>query len=171
MNIALIGPRCCGKTSIGRKLAEQLWWEFVDTDAMIERRAGRTIAQITGGGADWAPFRALEKQAVAEAAALDEHVIACGGGVVLDPENVAALKANSRVIWLQCESQVLWERMQADAATASQRPNLSATGGLAELTETLAARAPLYEAAADTRLDVTWMTIEQAVYHLARLCL
>jgi shikimate kinase len=171
MNIALIGARCSGKTSVGRRLADRLWWEFVDTDDLIEQRAGKTIAEITDNGKHWKPFRDLEKQIVAEVAGGDQKVIGCGGGVVLDPDNVEALRAGARVIWLQCEPEVLYARMTADPATASQRPNLTAEGGLAEMRKTVAERAPFYEAAAHVNLDVTHMSIEDIVYHLARLCL
>ena len=171
MNIALIGGRCSGKTSVGRRLADKLWWEFVDTDDLIEERAGKTIAEITDSGTRWKPFRDLEKQVVAQVARRDQTVIGCGGGVVLDPENVRALRQSCRVIWLQCDPEVLHARMTADAATASQRPNLTAAGGLEEMRAVLAEREPLYRAAAHSSLDVTHMSIDQVVYQLARLCL
>ena len=169
MNIALIGPRCSGKTTVGQRLADKLWWQFVDTDVLIQENAGKTIAEISEDGANWPAFRKLEKETIAEVAARDEHVIACGGGVPLDPDNVAALKAGSRVIWLQCDAETIYQRMNADALTAGQRPNLTDKGGLEEIQQVLAAREAIYEAAADSKLDTTHMSIDEVVYHLARL--
>jgi len=168
MNIALIGYRGSGKTSIGKVLANRLWMKLMDTDAEIAREAGRTIREIFEVEGE-AGFREREAQVVARVAAGDGQVIALGGGAVLRAENVAALRANSRVIWLQADPEVLLQRITADTSTAANRPNLTAAGGLEEITQILAARTPAYQAAADHTLDVTRLSVEDAAGYIMRM--
>jgi shikimate kinase len=168
MNIVLIGYRGSGKSSIGKKLAAELWMEFIDTDELIAKRAGKTIREIfTQHGEEH--FRDLEEQAVAEAAARDNTVIAAGGGVVLRAANVVALKKNGKIIWLQADPQTLFANINADAASPHTRPDLTSAGGLDEIKTVLAQRAPLYHAAADATLDVTRLSVADAVFHMTRM--
>src|SRR3954454_7523729 len=95
MNIVLIGYRGTGKTTIGRKLADKLWREFVDMDVLLVERAGKTIKEIFESEGEEG-FRDRESAVVWELAARDELVIAAGGGAVLRAENVAALKKNGK---------------------------------------------------------------------------
>ncbi|MCL2639450.1 MAG: shikimate kinase [Phycisphaerales bacterium] len=172
MNIVLIGYRGTGKSTIGKKLAERLRRDFVDTDTLLVERAGKTIKQIfeTEGEPG---FRDREAAVIAEVANRDNLVIAVGGGAVLRPANVTALKKNGRLIWLQANATVLHARITADPATAANRPNLLAGGGggAAEIEILLAARTPLYKAAADATLDVTNLSVEQAVEALNHIAL
>jgi shikimate kinase len=168
MNIVLIGYRGSGKSSIGRKLASELWMEFVDTDELIVKLAGKTIREIFAQhGEEY--FRNLEEQAVAEASTRDNTVIAAGGGVVLRAGNVMTLKKAGKIIWLQADPKTLFERITADTATRQTRPDLTATGGLEEVKTVLAQRTPLYQAAADATLDVSRLSVPEAVFHLTRM--
>jgi shikimate kinase len=160
-NIVLIGYRGSGKTSVGRTVAARLGRTLIDTDAMIERAAGMTVRAIFAERGE-PGFRELERRAVAEAAAGRDAVISCGGGVVLDPRNVAALRAGGRVAWLRCGAGELHRRLNADPATGELRPNLTAVGGLEEVRRLLEVRTPLYEAAADAVIDVERLGIEEA---------
>lgn len=168
MNIALIGYRGSGKSSIGRKLAAELWMDFVDTDDLIVQRAGKSIRGIFADKGE-AHFRDLEEQAVAAAALRDNTVIAAGGGIVLRPGNIAALKKNAKIIWLYAEAETLFQRIAGDKSTPHARPDLIAGGGLEEVKTLLAQRTPLYQAAADAALEVTRLSIADAVYHLTRM--
>jgi shikimate kinase len=168
MNIVLIGYRGSGKTSIGQRLASKLWMDFVDTDVLLVERAGRTIREIFAAEGEEG-FRRRESQVIAEVAARANVVIAAGGGAILKPENVAALKRNAKVIWLKARPEVLFQRIQGDAATTANRPNLTAAGGLDEVTKVLEARTPLYQAAADVSFEVTYLTIDDAVKRLAEV--
>jgi shikimate kinase len=162
MNIVLIGYRGSGKSSIGRLLAAKLSMDFADSDVVIVERAGKTIREIFAAEGE-AGFRARESQAIAELAARDNVVIAAGGGAVLRAENVAALKANGKIVWLQADAPTLFQRIQADAATNHTRPNLTAGGGIEEVKKLLEARTPIYSAAADVTLDVTSLSVDDAV--------
>jgi len=168
MNIVLIGYRGSGKTSIGWELARKLHMPFVDTDQLLMQRARQSIRDIFAAKGE-AYFRDLEQQIVAEVAAQDNTVIAAGGGVVLRPANVAALQAQGKVIWLQADPSVLYQRITGDGASGQTRPNLTAHGGLTEVQTLLAQRTPLYQAAAHLTLDVTALSIAQAVEHIQRL--
>lgn len=89
-NLILIGMPGSGKTKLSRLLAQRLGMTAVDTDALVEAHAGRTIPELFGTYGE-AHFRDLETAAVQEAAAMTAVVIATGGGVVLREENMAAL--------------------------------------------------------------------------------
>ena len=102
LNIVLIGMPGCGKTSLGKKLAELLEMDFVDTDIMIEESTGRKIPNIIDE--DGEPFfRDLERNVIARLAAKTRLVIATGGGSVLAKENRDALLQNGTVVFLERE--------------------------------------------------------------------
>jgi len=168
MNIVLIGYRGSGKTSIGRRLASKLWMEFVDTDALIVERAEKTIREIFEAEGE-AGFRQREAAVIREVCARDNFVIAVGGGAVLAAENVAAMKAGGKVVWLRAPAETLHQRIEADAETNASRPNLTAAGGVEEVKLVLEARTPLYQAAADLTLDVTYLEIDAAATRLVTM--
>jgi shikimate kinase len=147
-NIILVGSRCTGKTTVGRLLAERLGWPFADVDDHVEAAAGRTVTDIFA--AEGEPgFRAREAAALEALAARTGWVIATGGGAVLRETNRRVLKTRGFVVWLTAAPETLWERLRCDPATASRRPNLTATGGADEVKALAAARAPLYREIAD----------------------
>jgi shikimate kinase len=168
MNIVLIGYRGSGKSSIGKRLASNLWMDFVDTDALIVERAEKTIREIFEAEGEEG-FRRRETAVIREVTGRDNHVIAVGGGAVLAPENVQAMKANGKVVWLRAPAETLHKRIQADAETNASRPNLTAAGGVDEVKQLLEVRTPLYEAAADLTLDVTFLEIDAAAARLVTL--
>ena len=170
MSIVLIGYRGSGKTTVGRRLAEALWWSFVDVDELIVSRAGKSIREIFAERGE-AGFRDLEAQAVAHASALNDHVIALGGGALLRPENRQAIAGGGhKVIYLRCDPAELHRRIQADPATAAARPALTALGGsLEEIQQLLAQREPIYRQAMTAELDVTRLTPAEAAVYVVRL--
>lgn len=174
MNIVLMGYRGSGKTTIGRKMAEHLWKDFADTDELVCRRfGGRSIREIWASEGEGA-FRAAESVVVGELLKKMDQVIALGGGTVMQPQARAELEAASDItrIYLKCDPQVLFERIQLDATTAATRPALSPAGGtLDEIRHILAEREPVYEALADKVFDVTHVTPDDAVGHIIRRCL
>jgi shikimate kinase len=147
-NIILIGSRCTGKTTTGRRLAELLGWAFADADDRIEAVAGKSIAEIFATEGE-PSFRDREAAAIGELCARGGCVIATGGGAVMREANRRLLKANGFVVWLTGSPETLWARIQADPATAARRPNLTAAGGEAEVRNLLAVREPVYREVAD----------------------
>jgi len=157
-NLVLIGYRCVGKTTVGKRVATQLRTRFVDTDDLIEQRYGpiRDIVDTSG----WPYFRFLEKKIIHEISVEYDLVIAPGGGFILDQDNVMALKRNGFVIWLKAEPQVLYARMKNDLRTLVQRPSLTGNGILEEIEDVMTFRAPFYEMASDVQLDTSDMDVE-----------
>jgi shikimate kinase len=146
MNLVLIGYRCTGKTTIGRILAERLGWPLVDTDTLIQERAGRTIKEIVAAGG-WPEFRRMEREVVADVSAGDRQVISAGGGAILDEANRKALRAGGKVVLLTAAAETIWGRMKADPKTLAERPNLTDSGGIEEVRKVLADRHAAYESA------------------------
>ena len=160
----LIGYRGTGKTTIARLLADKLGWSWLDADAVLEERYGRTIRQIFADEGETV-FRDQESAILTELSAKQDCIIATGGGVVLRPENRERLKRGS-VVWLRAPAEVLWQRMQLDATTMERRPDL-AQGGLAEVAELLRVRTPNYEACQDFTVDTAERTPEQVASVIA----
>src|SRR6185369_10624535 len=100
--IVLTGFMCTGKSEVGRRLAKRLGRSFVDTDQLVEIRAGKTVAAIFAADGEQA-FRALERDAVVEATSRRDPVIAVGGGAVLDAVNVERLRAAGPVVCLTAD--------------------------------------------------------------------
>lgn len=142
-SIVLIGLSGSGKTSVGRALAKRTGRALFDTDAMVERAAGRSISRIFAEEGE-AGFRARERAAVAEAAAAERAVVATGGGTMLDRENAARLKACGTVFWLdRAVEDILRENL-------SGRPLLRTPDDLRAMAKR---RAAIYRAASDVRLS------------------
>lgn len=152
MNLFLVGYRGSGKTTVGRALAERLGWAFLDADAVLEGRAGKTIRDIFAADGETA-FRDLESVVLAELAQLTNTVIATGGGIVLREANRQLLVTSGFVAWLTADAPTLWARIQGDPTTVERRPAL-AGGGLEEVERLLAVREPLYRAVADLEVAV-----------------
>lgn len=147
-NIYLVGLMGAGKTTIGRALARRLHKQFFDSDHEIERRTGvriPTIFEIEGEQG----FRRREVQTIAELTALSDVVMATGGGVVLNAENRARLKAHGWVVYLDVPPEQLFERTRHDR----NRPLLQVADPLARLKELYAARDPYYREVADFIVD------------------
>lgn len=160
MNLILVGYRGSGKTTVGELLAKRLGWHFVDTDALISRKAGKSIPEIFATeGEDG--FRKREREACDQLRKSKNQVIAFGGGTIVDPESRAIVKRVGKVVWLRAPAAVLWRRIQADAARGVKRPNLTPVGGLDEVEAVLRQREPIYETAAAHIVDTTTDSPEQ----------
>ena len=141
-NIALCGFMGRGKSSVGRIVAEQLQFAFLDTDTVIEARAGKNISQIFDEQGE-AAFRALEKRIVKELAERDRTVISAGGGLVVDPENLASLKSHALVVCLWASPETIWSRVK----NQGHRPLLNEPNPLEKIRRLLDERAPFYKQA------------------------
>ena len=161
MSVILIGYRGSGKTTVGRLLAERRGVAFIDTDEMIVQFAGRSIAEVFRAEGE-AGFRRREEQAIRMSTAQKGRIISVGGGAVESKENRRLLRAYGTVVWLEAPPETLWERMQEDRTTGDSRPDLGG-GGLEEVREVLARRAPLYASTSHVALRVAGLTQEQVV--------
>ncbi len=157
MNIVLIGYRCSGKTEVGKILARELEKDFLDTDELIEDNAGCSIETIISRDG-WNHFREIEKSLIEEVSRRNNLIIATGGGVVMDEDNVKNLKENAWIIWLNGESEVLRERMDKEQRSGKIRPSLTGEDSLEEIKQVMDVRIPLYEKTATFVVDTSTVT-------------
>lgn len=173
MSLWLIGYRGCGKTTVGRLLGQHWGIPNFDADDCIEQRAGKTIAEIFASGGEVA-FRDLESAVVAELAQRirtgDRAVVSLGGGAVLREENRLVIRGVGRVVWLRASAETLLARIEADAATAARRPNLTGAGGIEEVRAMLAIREPIYRDCADLIVEAGDRDPAAIAEEIASLC-
>jgi len=164
-NLILTGFMATGKTEVGRLLARRFGCPFFDTDGLVETAARRTIAQIFASDGE-AHFRALERDAVEEACAVPDAVIATGGGTLLDPENHRRLAAAGPVVCLTASPEEIGRRV----GDVSSRPLLVGHNGdrLARIRTLLDERAPVYALATHT-VDTSGLTVEQVAERVQAL--
>ena len=161
VNIYLIGYRGAGKTAVGRCLSAALGRPFCDMDEELVRRCAGTIREFVGRHG-WPAFRREEKALLQEIARQSGWVVSTGGGVVLDAENVSAMRRSGRVVWLRAAAKTLRERLQADEGTPDNRPALSASIPLdEEIRSTLSERTPLYRQAMDFSVATDGQPVEE----------
>ncbi|MBI5581361.1 MAG: shikimate kinase [Deltaproteobacteria bacterium] len=161
LNIYLIGYRGAGKTAVGRCLSAALGRPFCDMDEELSRRCAGTIREFVGRHG-WPAFRGEEKALLQEMARQGGWVISTGGGVVLDAENVSAMRGSGRVVWLRAAATTLRERLQADEGTPDNRPALSASIPLdEEIRSALSERTPLYRQAMDFSVATDGRPVEE----------
>ncbi len=165
-NIALIGFMGTGKSSVGRMLAEQLHFSFIDTDDLIESRAGKSISAIFAADGERA-FRELERAVLEELAARKRTIISTGGGLGAVPENLASLKQHSLVVCLWASPEKIWERVGGQ----THRPLLQGPDPQGKIKRLLAERGPTYKQA-DVLLNTevrSLREVAQQVIHQFRL--
>ena len=164
-NIALIGFMGTGKTAAGKALAERLGKEFIELDALIDLKAGKTIPEIFKQDGEIA-FRELEIEVTKEVSEKKNAVIACGGGVVLNKINIDRLKEECLIVYLTASPRVILKRTSGD----ENRPLLKVVDRTSEIQRLLKFRKPFYERAADitintSKLDIT-SVVEQIINKL-----
>ncbi|MDR1195574.1 MAG: shikimate kinase [Endomicrobium sp.] len=141
MNLVFTGFMGTGKTSVGKIAAEKLGRMFFDTDSMIEDSTGQSISEIFQSSGEEV-FRKLEAETVKLAAGMDNIVISCGGGVVINPANMDALRKNGIIINLFASPEHLLERISAD----DKRPLIArALDPLGEIKKLLLQRKDAYK--------------------------
>jgi shikimate kinase len=145
--VYLVGMPGAGKSVVGEELAGRLGVPFVDLDTEIEREAGRPVAEIFREEGE-AAFRALEAAALVKASTEDPSVVACGGGVVLEPANRITLRNTGVAVYLDVPLEELRRRVEP----AADRPLIRREGDLERL---LASRGPLYREFAAHVVDGT----------------
>lgn len=141
-NVALIGFMGAGKTTVGHVLADLLEFEFLDTDRMIEQREGCRITELFAHQGE-AYFRQRESELCGELEALRGKVIATGGGLAVNPDNLASLRRHALVVCLCASPETVFQRVR----TQTHRPLLQTPDPLGRIRELLSERAPCYRKA------------------------
>lgn len=165
MNLILIGYRATGKTTVARLLAERLGWKAIDSDDVIEKRAGKTTSRIFAEDGEPA-FRDLEAQVIAELCQQDKLVLASGGGAPLRPESRKAMRDAGKVVWLTARPETIHARMNGDALTASRRPSLTGKNPWDEILLLLQKREPIYRETAHLEIDSESGSPETVAAHI-----
>jgi shikimate kinase len=147
VNLYLIGMMGVGKTTVGRLLAKQLGYGFVDTDDVIAQAAGKSINQIFGEQGE-AVFRQLESDVLSQVCAFTKLTIATGGGIVLRRENWSYLH-HGLIVWLDAPAELIYSRLAEDTT----RPLLQDADPQEKLRSLLKQRQSLY-AQADIRIAI-----------------
>ncbi|MGI5840121.1 MAG: shikimate kinase [bacterium] len=155
-NIVLIGFMGAGKTTNGEALARMLAMDFADTDAIVQAKLGLPVTEVFARHGEVC-FRTSEKEAVREVSCRENTIIACGGGAVLDKENVRNLRRNGRLIWLKAATPTVFGRVDGDGS----RPLLKGKMNAEDIDCLLRQREPYYQAAADITVTTDGKTVEE----------
>lgn len=162
-NIYLVGFMGTGKSSVGRFLAEKTGRKFIDLDDLIEIKEKRKISDIFAKDSE-AYFRKIEKQSLIEVSAKQEIIFACGGGIVIDPENIEVMKGTGKIVCLAAKPEVILKRIQGYL----HRPLLNVDDPKKQIELLLEKRAPSY-ASADISIDTSVLSIEQIVDKIIKI--
>lgn len=147
--VIITGFRATGKTTLGKKLAAAILWDFIDLDDYIQKNSGQTIAEITNNGQQWVKFRQLEQQALEDVLKKKRVVVACGGGVGVNDVtmaekeqtygqlNASLLKKSARTltVGLWASKETIARNLKQDGLTKNQkqRPTLAANKSLKKI--------------------------------------
>jgi shikimate kinase len=157
-NIVLIGFMGTGKSTVGIKLAQRLKRQFVDIDKEIENLNGMSVNDIFRRYGE-IRFRSEEKLMAAKLSKRDNLVIATGGGLVLWPENIAALKENGILICLEADPEDIFGRVSRKKGT---RPLLKKNYNVDDIRELLKAREEYYNCA-DFKVNTSGKDLDMVV--------
>lgn len=146
-NIILCGFMGSGKTTVGTALSELVCKEFIDLDKFIEKKSGKTVAELFERKGE-AYFRNLEARFTKRLARRKNLVLSLGGGTVLNPKNVEALKRNGLFFFLKVEENTVINRLSGDKT----RP-LLLENAEEKIIDLMKKREPVYKAAADFTVD------------------
>jgi shikimate kinase len=158
-NVALIGFMGTGKSTVGHLVASTLCFQFIDTDDLIEKRAGRKIAEIFAQDGEES-FRKLEGDVVKELENVRHAVIATGGGLVVNPANLASLRKHAVLICLWASAEAIWARVRHQG----HRPLLHDPDPLGKVRALLKEREPFYRQA-DVLLNSEFRSAKQVAHH------
>jgi len=162
-NIYLVGFMGTGKSAVGRLIAKKNKFQFIDLDELIELRQKRLISDIFAKDGE-AYFRKVERQALRDVSCERHFVVACGGGIVIDPDNMNTMKNTGRVICLSATAEAILKRTSG----CSHRPLLNVKDPKKQIELLLKLRAPYY-AAADKVIDTTRLSLKQVADKITRL--
>ena len=160
-----------GKTTVGRIVADALGCVFLDLDALIEKKAGKSVAEIFQSSGE-SGFRSLEATVLVDTLrkyAQGDAVLALGGGTILNPDSRRLLREKTLCIWLDAPAEVLWERIAVISTEQSARRDPLPSRPLAD--EDFAARLPLYAEAAEVTIDTSGLSPQDVADEIIISCL
>ncbi len=152
-----------GKTSVGRQLAKERGWSFVDLDELIELKEQRRIVDIFAKEGE-AYFRKIEKKTLKQVATQKKFVVACGGGVVLDKDNIKLMKKTGMMFCLYASPEEILRRVSVN----NDRPLLNVGKPQKRIELLLKMRAPYYMQA-DKTIDTSHFSVKQVVGKISKI--
>ena len=158
-SIALIGFMGTGKTAVGSVLAAKWGKKFIELDAMIEQKAGKSIPEIFQQDGE-ITFRELEIEVTRNVVNKKNVVIACGGGLVLNTINIDRLRKECIIVCLTASPGVILRRTSGDT---DERPLLAVADRARQIKELLRSRKPFYKRAADIIINTSGLSINTVV--------
>jgi shikimate kinase len=162
--IALIGFMGTGKSAVGRELSRRIGWPRHDTDQLIREQFAASIPDIFARHGE-AAFRDAETALLKRLRRGIAGIVVTGGGIILRTENVQLLRGMGRIVWLDADEEVLWQRVSRH----STRPLLQTPDPRARFAELLRERLPLYQFASDYRINSTSNSIAQVTNEIIAL--
>jgi len=161
-SIALIGFMATGKSTVGKALNDRLGkdYKFIETDQIIIEIAGKSIPKIFAEDGE-AIFRDYEVEACKKAARLSKSIISCGGGVVLNKENIETLKKTCHMILLTATPEVIYRRAMGEEK--ENRPIINKEEPFKEIKKVLQYREPYYKSSAEIIIDTSEKSVERIV--------
>jgi len=162
-NIYLVGFMGTGKTAVGQALAKKKKLQFVDLDDLIELREKRTISDIFAQDSE-PYFRKVEKRVLKEVSREKKFVVACGGGIVLDKDNIKTMKKTGIIICLAASPQIILRRTSA----YRHRPLLNVSNPRKQIELLLKLRSPYY-AQADKTIDTSKISVKEVIEKIVKV--
>lgn len=163
-NIYLIGFMGSGKSAIGRVLARMSYRRFMDTDALIVEREGKSIPQIFDEQGE-SYFRSVETAVLEGLTRERNRIVSCGGGVAMRKENVEAMRKGGHVVLLMATPETILKRVAHD----ENRPLLKGRKTIEGITELMDARMPFYSDAAEVVVHTDNRSMEDIAEEILRL--
>jgi len=162
-NIYLVGFMGTGKTVVGREIARHKNWRFLDLDELIELKEKTAITEIFAKKGE-PYFRKVESKALKEVAKEKNFVVACGGGIVIDPENIKTMKETGLMICLAAGAEVILKRISGH----THRPLLNVPDPRKQVELLLKLRAPYY-AKAHKNIDTSKLSVKEVVNRILKI--
>lgn len=166
-NIILIGFMACGKSSVGRRLSQAFNMEFLDTDELIEQKAGTTVSDIFATQGE-AAFRAMETECLKDLLGRSggAFVLSVGGGLPIREENRKLLSQIGTVIYLKVSAETVFRRVRNDKT----RPLLQTSNPRGRIMDLMSARKQFYEDAADVVLEADDKSFDAIIEEIREIC-
>lgn len=161
-NLYLVGFMGTGKSTIGRLVAQRVGLEFIDSDIAIESEQRRSIPEIFAKDGE-AAFRAMERAFIESGHAASGCLVACGGGLAVQPGMMDLLKRRGLVFALVASPKGIFERVKGNP----HRPLLQVADPLAEIERLLAIRQPYYDRA-NAQILTEGRSVNEVVGHVCR---
>lgn len=162
INLYLVGFMGTGKTTVGRALAQRMGFQLLDSDVEIERQAGKPIPEIFATEGEPA-FRAMEREFIDRGHPAEKCIVACGGGLVVQPGMLELLRTKGVVMCLHASVETILKRTQG----SKHRPLLNVENPLERIRTLYAQREPVYRRAG-TMILTDGRPLNDIVAHVMR---